>query len=222
VPPPAPPPPVARRRGGPKVLVDEDFRNVVDGEVPAGWKSLQQLVGMKRGPEPAMEVKDFDQRGQLELPPLPLTGDFSITLEFSIPAPELVVGLELEGRDKISLHLDGHGLVDSGARVPVVSQSFRGGSARNTLQLNRLGSNHVLKINGILVNASIKVARNASFRTLRLKLGPKDPAPRIQAATPEKVLFKHDPGKVVRPRRATVTASPRIFSVKVEVPDPGP
>jgi serine/threonine protein kinase len=223
----APPTPGATPKPlDPTIPIQEDFRNVAEGTLPQGWISQVKNAAVQSNPSVALALKDPGRPDRIEFPRMDFSGDFIINLEFSLPTPATSVELHLQGASSENLFVSvyGNGMVQ--AQVGAVKHFRPGGSfdagRPNKLRLERRGRRYNIELNGVSPGEFRINIGVVSYKTLQLALGPATPpvsATRKNAGRGNMFVTPRTP---LTPSRGRASTSPRIHSLRVEVPPAKP
>jgi hypothetical protein len=211
------------------VVIQEDFRNLAEGALPAGWSPRFKNVVVRRGPEIALMLKDPSRPDQLELPRADLTGDFTIDIGLALPSSSLTsVQLHLQGTPTENLYVSvfGDGMVQTQvARRPyrLPGRGFQV-DGTNIFRLERRRGKYSVELNGVAVGDIRINIGEVHYKSLWLTLGPVPESP-TKAVNPPRSLPAR--GNLLGRSRAPLSpfrdrgiSSPRIHSVRVAVPAP--
>jgi serine/threonine protein kinase len=224
------PPAITPEPRAPGVVIQEDYRNLADDALPAGWRSQFKNVVVQRGPGIALTLKDPSLPDRLELPRADLKGDFTIDLEFALPSSSLTsVQLHLQGTPTENLYVSvfGDGMVQTQvARRPyrLPGRGFQA-DGTNKFRLERRRGKYSVELNGVVVGDIRINIGEVHYKSLSLTLGPVPESPTKAVNPPRSPPAR---GNLVGRSRAPLSpsrgrgiSSPRIHSLRVAVPAPG-
>ncbi len=208
------PPAFTPKPMAPGGLIHADFRNMASGVLPAGWNPRFKNVMVQGRPETALVLIDPARAERITLPHADLTGDFTIDLEFALPV-STTVQLHLQGAPTENLYASvfANGIVQihvaKDYRLP--SPAFRR-NGTNKLRLERVGGKYRVEMNDVAVgDVRINIGK-VHYKAFWLSFGA-TPAPPVRSNAVGK---NRAPAAPPRPR---VTRSPRIYSLRVALPE---
>jgi hypothetical protein len=140
-----------------RVLLEEDFTGVRDGDVPRGWGG-RDVVIVQRPDADRVCLEANEKMGQhfITLPPLPLSGDFFVEVEFNLANyhDDHKLEVRLEGRGvTLPVVVDHSGTVTLPDRPPRTPESFPA-DKNNRFRLIREGVVYRVSLNDIALPAN--------------------------------------------------------------------